>query len=147
MSRSTKLPNEFFKMNIFRMHLFRHWRQSSLYILIRPQKLFVTKRLSLRIDSAASSWEQRKLQFPVASAWGSIVDFNVMFLIHLCKKAFVFYLHVAHYPLISRRNYSASSAIVYIFKYLLRLRCHNFCLLYILLFIGAPYSHGQNSQF
>ena len=51
----------------------------------------------------------------LTSALGSTKNFKI-FLIHVCDKVSVFYLHVAHDPLISERNCPASSELLTFIK-------------------------------
>jgi len=80
---------------------------------------------------------------PLASARGRIFYFKALFLINTCQEVFISYLHVAYDPLISKRERKRERereicSIKHLeahFLIFIKTKCHNFCLLNIILYL------------
>lgn len=73
-----EIPNGPLQDRLFGKLVIQHWWQSALFLVVPSQNCFLTKKLMLRIDIAASN------SLSLASACGSIVNSMFCFLLKHC---------------------------------------------------------------
>jgi hypothetical protein len=119
-----------FSRHIFRKLMIRQSRQSNLLLLIHSQKLFLTKKNKVKNWPCCRKGRTREANIfhalRLVFAWDRTVDFNFHFLNYTCQKYFIFYIHAASGPFISKRSYRAS-AIVSTFCIVMFIKLLLFC--------------------
>jgi hypothetical protein len=89
---------DLFNVDIFRKLVIRVWLQLLLFLLIPSQKLFLTKKVTVKNGQCCPKRRPREAHrfrvLPLASDWGRTVDFDVFVLFTRGRRLPFRYLHV-----------------------------------------------------